>query len=150
MQLLFWLIRLAILVGGFLIRLVIWVGRIPIRLVFRGAGAIGRRLKWLRPVAQIGLNLLVVVRGNSIASTAIILSVINLGLLIWQIWPEDTVQTITVLSQPIENVETLEIENTLGRISELEIQIQDLSREQRFQFDRLRECINYPSPFGCE
>lgn len=150
MRLLFWLIRLAIWVGGFPIRLVIWVGRFLMRPVLGGASAIGRRLKWLRPVAQIGLNLLVIVRGNSIASTAIILSVINFGLLIWQIWPEDTGQTITVLSQPTENLETLEIENTLGRISELEIQIQNLSREQRFQFDRLRECINYPSPFGCE
>ena len=138
MHLLVSLIRLGIRVGGF-----------PKRLVRGGATTIRRRLRWLRPFAQIGLYFLVVVRSNSIASTAIILSLINFGLLMWQIWPQDTGQTITVLSQPTRNTETLGLDNTLGRITELENRIRDLSREQRFQFDRLIDCINYPSPFGC-
>ena len=133
-----------------LIVLGIRVGGFPIRLVLGRASAIRRRLMWLRPVAQIGLKLLVILRSNSIASTAIALSVINLGLLMWQILPEDTGQTITVLSQPTTISETLGFDNTSGRITELENQIRELSGELRFQFDRLRECINYPSPFGCE
>jgi len=142
MHLLVSFIRLGFRVGGF-----------PIRLLRGRASAIRRRLRWLRPVAQIGLDFLVVVRSNGIASTAITLSVINFGLLLWQIWPEDTVQTI--ISQPTQHSETLGLDNTLrldnmtGRITDLENQIRDLSMEQRIQFDRLRDCINYPSPFGC-
>ena len=98
-------------------------------------------------MAHIGLKFLKVARSNSIASTAIALSVINLGLLLWQIWPEDTAQTI--ISQPTQSSETIAFDNTPGRITELENQIRDLSTEQRIQFDRLRDCINYPSPFGC-
>ena len=143
-------IRLGIRAVGLPIRLGIRVGGLPIRLVSGRASALGRRLKWLRPVASIGLNFLVVLRSNSIASTAITLSVINFGLIVWQIWPGDTGQTITSLSQPTQNLETLEFDNTTGRVTELENQIRELSREQRFQFDRLRDCINYPSPFGCE
>ena len=139
MRLLVLLIGLGIRAAGF-----------NIRLVRGGASAIGRRLRWSRQVAQIGMKFLVVVRSNSIASTAITLSVINFGLLMWQIWPEDTGQTITVLSQPTRSSETLEFDNTHGRITELENQISVLLSEQRFQFDRLRDCINYPSPFGCE
>ena len=66
MRLLVSLIGLGIRVGGF-----------HIRLTRRIASAIRRRLKWLDPVARIGLNFLVVLRSNSIASTAITLSVIN-------------------------------------------------------------------------
>ena len=154
MRLLVLLIGLGIHIGGFPIRLVlqlgIRVGGIPIRVVRRTASAIGRRLRWLRPLARIGLKFLVVVRNNSIASTAITLSVINFGLLVWQIWPEDPGQLITGLSQPVRNAETAESDNTLGRITELENQIRELSLEQRFQFDRLRDCITYPSPFGCQ
>ena len=139
MRLLFWLIGLGIRVGGF-----------PIRLVLGAARAIGRRLRWLLPVARMGLKLLVVVRSNSIASTAITLSIINFGLLMWQIWPEDTGQIITDLSQPPRTLETPAFDNTSVRITELEDQIRQLSVEQRFQFDRLRECINFPSPFGCQ
>ena len=138
MRLLVSLIRLGIRVGGY-----------PIRLGGSGASAIRHRLRWLRPVAQIGFNFLVVARSNSIASTAIALSVINFGLLMWQIWPEDTAQTMTGLSQPTQNSEKLVVDNTPRRINELENQIRALSREQRFQFDRLRDCINFPSPFGC-
>jgi len=132
-----------------LIGLGIRAGRFHISLVRRTASTIGRRLRWLRPVAQIGLNFLVVVRSNSIASTAIMLSVINFGLLMWQMWPEDTGQTITGVSQPTQISVTPGLENVPRRITELENQIRDLSREQRFQFDRLRDCINYRSPFGC-
>ena len=139
MRLLFSLVGLGIRVGGFYVRLV--GGR---------ARTIHRRLRWFRGVIQFGLNFLVVLRRNSIASTAITLSVINFGLLMWQIWPEDTGQTITGFSQPARNSETLGFDNTPGRITELENQVRELSREQRFQFDRLRDCINYPSPFGCE
>ena len=139
MRLLVSLILLGIRVGGF-----------PIRLVLGRASAIRRRLMWLRPVAKIGLSFLAVIRSNRIASTAITLSVINFGLLMWQILPEDTGQTIISISQPTRNSETLGFDKTSGRITELENQIRDLSTEQRFQFDRLRECINYPSPFGCE
>jgi len=140
MRLIVSLIGLGIRVGGSYFRLVR-------RLALGSASAIGRRLRWLSPVAKIGLNL--VVRSNSIAGIAIILSVVNFGLLMWQIWPEDTVQTITVLSQPTRNSATLGFDKTPGRITELENQIRDLSREQRFQIDRLIDCINYPSPFGC-
>ena len=143
-------IRLGIRAVGLPIRLGIRVGGLPIRLLRGRASALGRRLMWLRPVARIGLNFLVVLRSNSIASTAIILSVINFGLIAWQIWPEDTEQTVTVLSQPTRIAETLGLDNTPGRITELENQIRELSTEQRFQFDRLRDCINYPSPFGCQ
>ena len=143
MRLLLWLIGLGIRAGGFPIRLVL-------RLGLGTASAICRRLRWLRPVVQIAVNFLVIVRSNSIASTAITLSIINFGLLMWQIWPQDTAQTITGLSQPTRVSETPKLDNTLGRITELENQIRDLSTEQRFQFDRLRDCINYPSPFGCE
>ena len=139
MRLLFWLIGLGIRIGGF-----------PIRLVHCATRRIRRRLSWLRPVAQAGLFFLVAVRSNGIASTAIVLSLINLGLLVWQIWPEDTVQTITVLSQPTPISETLEFDRTPGRITDLDNQIRDLISEQRFQFDRLIDCINYPSPFGCD
>ena len=125
-------------------------GGIPIRLVRGTVSTIFRLLRRLRPVAQIGLRFLVVVRINKIASTAIVLSVINFGLLMWQIWPDDAGQTITVLSQPTRNSETIEVDNTPGRITELEKQIRDLSTEQQFQFDRLIDCINYPSPFGCQ
>jgi hypothetical protein len=138
MRLIVSLIGLGIRVAGF-----------PIRLIGGTASTIRRRLRWLRSVTQIGLYFLVVVRSNSIARTAIILSVINFGLLMWQIWPEDTGQTIRVLSQPTRNSETVGFDNTPGRITELENQIRDLSREQRFQFDRLIDCINYPTPFGC-
>ncbi len=137
MRLLVSLIGLGILVVGF-----------PIRLVHGGANAILRRLKWLRPVARIGLKFLVVARRNSIASTAITLSVINFGLLMWQIWPDE--QTITGVSQPAQNSETLGLDNMPRRITELENQIRDLSIDHRFQIDRLRDCINYPSPFGCQ
>ena len=143
MRLLLWLIGLGIGVVGFPIRLVL-------RLVRGGASAIGRRLSWLHPLVQIALSFLLVLRRNSLASTAITLSVINFGLLIWQIWPEDTGQTITVLSQPAPESETLGFDRALGRITELENQISELLREQRFQFDRLRDCINFPSPFGCD
>ena len=139
MHLLVSLIRLGFRVGGF-----------PIRLLLGRASAIRRRLRWLRPVAQIGLDFLVVVRSNGIVSTAITLSVINFGLLLWQIWPEDTVQTITVPSQPALITETLEFDRTPGKITDLENQIRELISEQRFQFDRLIDCINYPSPFGCD
>ena len=143
-------IKLGIRAVGLPIRLGIRVGGFPIRLVLGGVRAIVRRLRWLLPVARMGLKLLVVVRSNSIASTAITLSVINFGLIVWQIWPEDTGRTITVLSQPTQKAETLGLDNTSGKIIELENQIRELSKEQRFQFDRLRDCINYPSPFGCE
>ena len=137
-----------------LIRLGIRVGGFPIRLVLGGANAIFRRLfrhlRWLRPVAQIWLNFLVVLRRNSIASTAITLSVINFGLLIWQVWPEDAGRTITAPSEPTRNTETLGFDNTSRKITELENRFRELSTEQRFQFDRLRDCINYPSPFGCQ
>jgi len=139
MRLLVWLIGLGIRIGGF-----------QIKLLRVSASAIGRRLKWLSPVAQIGLNFLAVLRSNSIVSTAITLSVINFGLLMWQIWPEDTGQTITAFSQPAQRTVSLGLNDTSGRISELENQIRELSTEQRFQFDRLRDCINYPSPFGCQ
>ncbi len=139
MGLLFSLIRLWIRVGGFLIRL---VGGI--------AWTILRRLRWLRPLAQFGLNFLAVLMRNRIASMAITLSVINFGLLMWQVWPEDTGQTMTGISQPTGNSETLGFDNTPRRVTELENQIRELLREQRFQFDRLRDCINYPSPFGCQ
>ena len=99
-------------------------------------------------MAQIGLNILVVARSNSIASTAITLSVINFGLIMWQIWPEDAVQTI--ISQPTRISETLGVDNTPGRITELENKIRELSIDHRFQIDRLRDCINYPTPFGCQ
>ncbi len=137
MRLLVSLIGLGILVVGF-----------PIRLVHGGANAILSRLKWLRPVARIGLKFLVVARRNSIASTAITLSVINFGLLMWQIWPDE--QPITGVSQPAQNSETLGLDNMPGRITELENQIRGLSIDHRFQIDRLRDCINYPSPFGCQ
>ena len=150
MRLLVSLIGLGIFAIGLPIRLGIRIGGLPIRLVRGRASALGRRLKWLRPVARIGLNFLVVLRSNSIASTAITLSVINFGLIVWQIWPEDTGRTITVLSQPTQKAETLGLDNTSGKIIELENQIRELSKEQRFQFDRLRDCINYPSPFGCQ
>ena len=143
-------IRLGIRAVGLPIRLGIRAVGLPIRLVRVGASPLGRRLKWLCPVARIGLNFLVALRSNSIASTAITLSFINFGLIVWQIWPEDTEQTITDFSQPTQNVETLGFDNTPGRITELENQIRELSREQRFQFDRLRDCITYPSPFGCQ
>ena len=143
-------IRLGIRAVGLPIRLGIRVGGFPIRFVLGIASVVGRRLKWLRPVAHIGLNFLVVLRSNSIASTAITLSVINFGLIVWQIWPEDTGRTITVVSQPTQKAETPGLDNTSGKIIELENQILELSREQRFQFDRLRDCINYPSPFGCQ
>ena len=133
MHIVVWLIGLGFRFGGF-----------PIRLVLGIARAIRRRLRW---IAQIGL---VVVRSNSIARTAIILSVINFGLIIWQIWPEDTEQPITGLSQPSRNLETLVFDSTPGRIAELENEIRDLSREQQFQFNHLIDCINYPSPFGCQ
>ncbi len=139
MRLILWFIGLGIRVGGFHIKL---LGRI--------ARTILRRFRWLRPVAQFGLNFLVVLRRNSIASTAITLSVINFGILMWQIWPEDTEQTIVEFSQPTRNSETLGFDNTPRRLTELENQIRELSREQRFQFDRLRDCINYPSPVGCQ
>ena len=139
MRLLVFLILLGIRVGGF-----------PIRLLLGIAGAISRHLSWLRPVAQTGLKAVVSFRSNSIASTAIALSVINFGLLIWQIWPDDTAPTITALSQPTPPAETLQLDNTSERITELENQIRDLSRDQRFQIDRIRDCINYPSPFGCQ
>ena len=142
-------IILGIRAVGLPIRLGIRAFGLPISLVRGSASALGHRLKWLRPVAHIGLNFLVVLRSNSIASTAITLSIINFGLIVWQIWPEDTERTITGLSQPTRNAETLGFDNTPGRITELENQIRELSREQRFQFDRLRDCINYPSPFGC-
>ena len=143
-------IRLGIRAVGLPIRLAISIGGFPIRLLGSGAIAIGRRLTWLRPVAHMGLKFLVILRSNSIASTAITLSAINLGLIVWQIWPEDTGQMITELSQPTQVAETLEFDKTSGRITELENQIRELSREQRFQFDRIRDCINYPSPFGCQ
>ena len=139
MRLLVLLISLGIRVVGF-----------PKRLLLGSAGAISRHLRWLRPVAQTGLKARVFLKSNRIASTAIALSVINFGLLIWQIWPDDTGPTITVLSQPTSNVETLQFDDTSGRITELENQIRDLTRDQRFQFDRIRDCINYPSPFGCQ
>ena len=138
MRLLVWVIGLGIRVGGF-----------PIRLVLGAVWAIVRRLRWLRPVARMGLKLLVAVRSNSMASTAITLSIINFGLLMWQIWPEDTGQVITDLSPPTTTLETPAVDNTSLRLTELENQIRQLSVEQRFQFDRLRECINFPSPFGC-
>ena len=131
------LIGLGIRVGGFLISFV------------RGSARAICRLRWLRLVAQIGLNVLVAVKGSRIASTAIALSVINFGLLMWQIWPEDAEQTMTVFIQPTQIPETVALDNTAGRITELENQILDLSREQRFQLERLRDCINFPSPFGC-
>jgi len=156
MRLLFFFITLGIRLG-------IGVAGFPIRLLRGIASKIRRRLTWLGPLARIGLNFLAVVRRNSIVSTAITLSVINFGLLMWQIWPEDTAQTITSISQPTgnsetleflstagRNSETLEFDNTSARITELEKQVRDLSREQLFQFDRLRDCINFPSPFGCQ
>ncbi len=133
-----------------LIGLGIRVGGFPIKLVGVRTRTIFRRLRWLRPVAQFGLNFLIVLRHNSLASTAITLSVINFGILMWQIWPEDTGKTMVEFSQPARNSETLGFENTPRRVTELENQIRELSREQRFQFDRLRDCINYPSPFGCQ
>ena len=139
MRLLVWLIGMAIRVASF-----------PARLGLGAVRAIGRRLRWLRPLVQIALKLLVAVRRNSVVSTAITLSVINFGLLVWQIWPEDTEQTMMGLSQPAQPPEATSLDDTQGRITELENQIRDLSREQRFRFDRLRDCINYPSPFGCE
>ena len=139
MRLLVWLIGLGIRVGGY-----------PIRLVRGPASAIGRHLTWLRPVAQIGLRFLVLVRSNTIVSAAITLSVINLGLIMWQIWPEDTGQTILTVSQPIQNSEAPRFDNTSRRIAVLEAQIRELTTEQQFQFARLIDCINYPSPFGCQ
>ena len=138
MRLLVSLIGLGIRVGGY-----------PIRMVLGTASAIRRRLMWLRPVAKIGLSFLAVIRSNRIASTAITLSVINFGLLMWQILPEDTGQTITVISQPTRPSESIRFDNTPGRITELENQMRELSIDHRFQIDRLRDCINYPSPFGC-
>ena len=138
MRLLFLLIGLGIRIVG-----------LPIRLVLSTSRTIYRLLSRLRPVAQIGLYFMVLVKNNRIASVAIILSAINFGLLMWQIWPDDPVQTITVLSQPAPISETVDLDNTSGRITELENQIRDLSREQQFQFDRLIDCINFPSPFGC-
>ena len=132
-----------------LIRLVFRIIGFPITLLGGIAGTILGRFRWLRPGAQIGLKFLVVLKSNSIATTAITLSVINFGLLMWQIWPEDAGQTITVISQPTPTAETLEIDNTPGRIAELESQIRNLSEEQLFQFNRLIDCINYPTPFGC-
>ena len=130
-----------------LIRLGIRVSGFPIRLVRRRGSAIGRRLRWLRPAARTGLKFLVAARSNSIASTAIALSVINFGLLLWQIWPEDTAQT--VISQPTQISEVVELDNTPRRISELENRIRELSIDHRFEIDRIRDCINFPSPFGC-
>ncbi len=138
MRLLVSLIGLGIRVGGF-----------PIRLLGNAAGGIRRRLSWLRPVGQVGLRFLVAVSSNRIASTAIMLSVINFALLMWQIWPEHTGQTTADLSQPARTSQILQLDDTPGRITELENQIRDLSRDQRFQFDRIIDCINYPSPFGC-
>ena len=139
MRLLLSLIGLGVRVGGFLVRLVGGIAR-----------TILRRLRWLGPMAQFGLSFLVVLRHSSLASTAITLSVINFGILIWQIWPEDTGRAIVEFRQPTGNSESLGVDNTLRRVTELENQIRELSREQRFQFDRLRDCINYPSPFGCQ
>ena len=139
MGLLFSLIGLCIRVGGFLIRLVGGIAR-----------TILRRLRWLGPVAQFGSNILVVLKHNSLASTAITLSIINFGILMWQVWPEDTVEKTVEISQPTRNSETPGFDNTPRRVTELENQIRELSREQRFQFDRLRDCINYPGPFDCQ
>ena len=139
MGLLFSLIGLWIRVGGFLIRLVGGIAR-----------TILRRLRWLGPVAQFGLNIPVSLRRNSLASTAITLSIINFGILMWQIWPEDAVGTTVEISQLTRNSETPAFDNTPRRVTELENQMRELSREQRFQFDRLRDCINFPGPFGCQ
>ena len=101
---------------------------------------------------------------NSVAKIAITLSVVNFGLLMWQVWPEGTGQTIAPSRAAAENRETFRLERTAngatelenriddaaGKIIELENQIRDLSRNQQFQIDRLRDCINYPSPFGCQ
>ena len=131
-----------------LIELGIRSGRFPIRLVRGGASAM-RRTKWPRATAKIGLHFLAAVKGNNIASTAIMLSVINFGVLMWQIWPEGPEQAMTVLSQPVETPNPAATDNTPGKLTELENQILELSREHRFQIERLRGCINYPSPFGC-
>ena len=139
MRLLVSLIGLGIRLGGF-----------PIRLARGTARMIRRRLGWLRPIPRVGLYFLAVVRGNGIASTAIILAAINFGLLMWQIWPDDKGQMISSLSQPTRNSEAFEFDKTPGRLTELENHIRDLSIEQRLQFDRLIDCINYPSPFGCQ
>ena len=139
MRALVWLIFLGIRVGGF-----------PVRLLLGRVSSIRGRLTLLRPVAQAGLKLLVAARSNRIASIAITLSAINFGLLMGQIWTEDTEQTVTRISQPPPILETNDSDDTSARITQLENQIRDLSREQRFQIDRLRDCINYPSPFGCE
>ena len=147
-----------------LVRLGIQFGRIPIRLILGIASAILRRLMWLRPVAKLGFNLVAGVRSNSVAKIAITLSVVNFGLLMWQVWPEGTGQTIAPSHIAAENLETSRFEetasgtteledrigNTAGKIIELENRIRDLSKDQQFQIDRLRDCINYPSPFGCQ
>ncbi len=144
-----------------LMRLWIRVGGFPIRLVLNRASATRCRLMWLRLVQEFGQNVLAGVRSNSIASIAVALSIVNFGLLVWQVWPEGT--TTTTSSEPAAILETprfakttiiiteLEnrIDNTAGRIIELENRIRDLSLEQQFQIDRLQECINFPSPFGC-
>ena len=142
-------------------RLWIRVGGFPIRLVLNRASATRCRSKWLRLVREFGRNVLGGVRSNSIANIAVALSIVNFGLLVWQVWPEGT--TTTPSSEPAAILETSlfakttnaksELENrvddTAGRIIELENRIRDLSLEQQFQIDRLQECINFPSPFGC-
>ena len=141
-----------------LVRLGIQLARIPYRLILGKTSTILRRLMWLCPVANLGFKLVAGVRSNSLAKIAITLSVVNFALIIWQVWPEGTRQTISPSSTAAETsrlgsgAAQLEdrIETTAGKIIELENQIRDLSRNQEFQIDRLRDCINYPSPFGCQ
>ena len=147
-----------------LVRLGIHIFGIPVRVALAIASAIPRRFLWLGPVAQKALSLAAGARSNSLASVAITLSIVNFGLLMWQVWPEGTGQTIAPGRAAAENLETFRFETTAsgateledridtnaGKIIELEIRIRDLSRDQKFEIDRLRDCINYPSPFGCQ
>ena len=147
-----------------LVRLGFYISAIPVRVVLAIASATHRRFLWLGPVAQKGLSLAAGARSNSLASVAITLSIVNFGLLIWQVWPEATGQTIAPSGAAAENLETFRIgktasgateledriDDTAGKIIELENRIRDLSMDQQFQINRLRDCINYPSPFGCQ
>ena len=146
-----------------LVRLGIHISGIPVRVARAMGSAIIRRFLWLGPMAQKGLSLAAGARSNSLARVAILLSIINFGFLMWQAWPEGTRQTIAPSRAAAENLETFRFEKTAsrateledriditaGKIIELENRIRDLSREQEVQIDRLRDCINYPSPFGC-
>lgn len=118
------LVMLGIGVGGFLISIV--VGRALTRVVGRALTRL--RIRVVQTLKNQRLNPLAVVRTNSVASIAIFLSVVNFGLLMWQIWPEGTSWPAYV--RPDIRERSFENYRQEERIRGLESQV-----------DQLRSCI---------